>query len=80
MTQTRVTNVGKSAAVVLPQELMEQIGLQIGDEVDVEVTDDALVVRRVIGEGKNKRSLDEIIDDIFERRAAAYHRLAEGSK
>jgi len=80
MTQTRVTNVGKSAAVVLPQELMEQIGLQIGDEVDVEVTDDALVVRRVLGEGKNDHSLDEIIDDIFERRADAYRRLAEGSK
>jgi AbrB family looped-hinge helix DNA binding protein len=38
--------VGPKGQVVLPKSLREQLGIQPGDEVDVELQDDALVVRR----------------------------------
>lgn len=39
--------VGPKGQVVLPKALREQLGIAPGDEVDVELQDDALVVRRV---------------------------------
>lgn len=79
MTQTRITTIDGSAAVLISPEIMEQMGVQIGDEVDVVVADSTLVVRRVDEETKPERTLEEIIDGIFERRADAYRRLAEGA-
>ena len=78
MTQTRITTVNGSAAVLISPEILEQMGVQIGDEVDVAVADNTLVVRRVDEESRPERTLEEIIDGIFERRADAYRRLAEG--
>ncbi|MBI1297116.1 hypothetical protein GC175_19380 [bacterium] len=78
MTQTRITTIDGSAAVLISPEIMEQMGVQIGDEVDVTVADNTLVVRRIENEAKPERTLKEIIDGIFERRADAYRRLAEG--
>lgn len=78
MTQTRITTIDGSAAVLISSEIMEQMGVQIGDEVDIVVADNALVVRRVEEDAKPERTLEEIIDGIFERRADAYRRLAEG--
>ncbi len=79
MTQTKITIVGKFAAVLLPQEMVDQMGVQIGDDVDIVVRDDTLVVRRIAEGEQPERPLDEIIDDIFKRRADAYRRLAEGA-
>jgi antitoxin component of MazEF toxin-antitoxin module len=80
MTQTRITKIDGSAAVLISVEIMEQMGIQIGDAVDVAVADNTLVVRRVDEETKPERTLDEIIDGIFERRADAYRRLAAGAE
>ncbi len=81
MTQTRITTIDGSAAVLLSPEIMEQMGVRIGDEVDVAVADNTLVVRRIDeDETKPERTLEEIIDGIFERRADAYRRLAEGAE
>lgn len=78
MTQTRITTINGSAAVLISPEILEQMGVQIGDEVDIAVADSTLVVRRVDEEAKPERTLEDIIDGIFERRADAYRRLAEG--
>ncbi|MBX2998203.1 MAG: hypothetical protein KF893_06785 [Caldilineaceae bacterium] len=80
MTQTRITTIGGSAAVLISTEILEQMGVQIGDAVDVAVVDNTLVVRRVDEDDKPERTLEEIIDEIFERRADAYRRLAEGAE
>ncbi|MCB0113985.1 MAG: hypothetical protein R2873_09085 [Caldilineaceae bacterium] len=80
MTQTRITTIDGSAAVLLSPEIMEQMGVRIGDEVDVAVADNTLVVRRIDEETKPERTLEEIIDGIFDRRADAYRRLAEGAE
>ncbi len=79
MTHTRITAIGGSAAVLLPQDVMEQIGAQVGDEVDVMVADDTVLVRRVVGGEKSTRTLDAIVEDLLKRRADAYRRLAEGA-
>lgn len=80
MTQTRITTINGSAAVLISPEILEQMGVQIGDEVDVAVADNTLVVRRVDEETRPERTLEEIIDGIFERRADAYRRLAKGAE
>jgi antitoxin component of MazEF toxin-antitoxin module len=78
MTQTLITTIDGSAAVLISTEILEQMGVQIGDVVDVAVAENTLIVRRVDEDANPERTLEEIIDGIFERRADAYRRLAEG--
>lgn len=52
--------VGPKGQVVLPKALRDELGIQPGDEVDVELHDDALVVRRA---PKAYRSLRGMLRD-----------------
>jgi len=65
------------AALLLPNGFMEQLGVKVGDEVDVAVIDDALVVRRT-EEADQIARIDPIIDRLFAERGEVYEALAKG--
>ena len=75
MPQLTVVPHGDSAAVVLPLEVLEALGLHIGDVVDLTVADRQLILRPAEGADR-RRLLEEITRDVFERRRDAYERLA----
>lgn len=75
MLQLTVVSVGDGAAVALPRELMESLGLQIGDVIDATVTDHQLILRPAENAAREHR-LEEITREVFAERADAYRRLA----
>jgi antitoxin component of MazEF toxin-antitoxin module len=75
MPQLTIFSHGDFAAVVLPAELLESVGLRVGDVVDVTLGDRQLILRP--GEDAARRALlEEITREVFERRRDAYRRLA----
>ena len=56
---TKIAKWGSSSAVRLPAEVLKQAGLSNGDEVNVEVTDGAVVLRRVRGREEILKSLEQ---------------------
>ncbi len=77
MSRRRITTHEGSAAILLPQEAMDQLGLKVGDEVDLSVIDGALIVLPS-SEAERARRMEEIIRLLFERRKSAYEQLAKG--
>ncbi len=67
MSRERITAVGESAALLLPKDLLDKLGIAIGDEVELSLIDRAQKL-----EGVTKR--------VFERRQSAYTRLAQGAE
>lgn len=55
--QGRVKNWGNSQGLRLPLELLRQANLAVGDEVDISVEDQKLVITR----SRKRRSLDELL-------------------
>jgi len=78
MSRQQITAVGDSAALLLPQEILELIGVHVGDELDIEVVDRKLILRP-LNEVEREQKLKSTTEAIFERRKSAYQRLAEGS-
>ncbi len=75
MPQLTIVAHGDSAAVVLPSELLESVGLRIGDAVNVTLGDRQLILTP--GKDAARRALvEEVTREVFERRRDAYHRLA----
>ena len=75
MPQLTIVAHGDSAAVVLPAEVLESVGLRIGDVVDVTLGDRQLILRPA--EDATRRQLfEEITQEVFEQRRDAYQRLA----
>jgi antitoxin component of MazEF toxin-antitoxin module len=77
MSREQITLIGQSAAVFLPQEILEQMGVSIGDEVDLAVIDHTLILRS-LSEVEREQKLEAVKKDIVERRRNAYERLAKG--
>ena len=57
---SKVTKIGNSFGITLPTELLKQVGLTQGDDVQVEVKDGNIVLRK-----KEKITLPEGIDAEF---------------
>ena len=55
--QSRVKKWGNSQGLRLPQELLRQVNLAVGDEVEISVEDQKLVITR----SRRRRSLDELL-------------------
>ena len=77
MSRSKVTMAENSAAILLPQELLNEMGIAVGDEIDV-VLDGKTLVLRSLDEAERAKKLKQITDSVFERRASAYQKLAEG--
>jgi bifunctional DNA-binding transcriptional regulator/antitoxin component of YhaV-PrlF toxin-antitoxin module len=63
----------------LPQEALDEMGLGIGDEIDLTIVEKALVLRRV-DEAERGRRVQESTEAVLERRKSAYERLAKGTE
>ena len=75
MSQLTVIPLGAGAAVVLPDAVIESVGLRIGDKLDLTVSDQQLILRPVEVHPPEAR-LAEITREVFEQRQDAYRRLA----
>lgn len=75
MSQLTIVPVGDAAAVVFPAEVLESVGLRIGDTVDVTVGDRQLILRPIEGAAR-RQLLEQITQEVFEQRREAYQRLA----
>ncbi|MFZ1757267.1 MAG: hypothetical protein WBO46_08630 [Caldilineaceae bacterium] len=74
-----MTQVDGVLALLLPQGMLEKIGATVGDEFDVALENDTLVVRRREELDQNDQ-IDVILDDLFRERESVYRALAEGAK
>jgi antitoxin component of MazEF toxin-antitoxin module len=79
MSRKRITSAGDSAAVILSQEILDVMGVKVGDEVDVSVVDRTLILRS-LDEAERARKVEAATKDIFERRRSAYEELAGGAE
>ncbi len=77
MSRNRITSLGDSAAILLSQELLDQMRLKIGDEIDLSVVESALIVRPLPGVEQTSR-IESVIEEVFDRRKGAYEELAKG--
>lgn len=66
-----------SAVILLPQEVLDQIGVSNGDEVELSIEEGAVILRP-LDEATRAPKLAESTDAVLEHRQSAYARLAEG--
>ena len=76
MSRKRIATSQDSAAILLPQEVLDDMGVCEGDEVDVSISDGTLIMRPLNAE--RARKIENATNAVFERRGAAYKKLAEG--
>ena len=67
-----------NAGLLLPAEILRQIGINIGDKLEVAVNDRSLVVRSV-EEVERAQLLAAATREIFDQRREAYLELAKGA-
>jgi antitoxin component of MazEF toxin-antitoxin module len=75
MSQHHITQIGNTAALLLPPDVLEQIGFHIGDTVEMSVFDGMLVVSS-LQEIERKHKIREATRKVFTHRKSAYQRLA----
>jgi antitoxin component of MazEF toxin-antitoxin module len=75
MSEITIVPLGQDAAIVLPEAVIESAGLRIGDKVDLTVSDRQLILGPLEDPSRESR-FAEITQDVFDRRADAYRRLA----
>ncbi len=79
MTNEQIITIGDPAGVLLSPELLQQIGVGQGDQVEVSIVDRTLIVRS-LEEAERARKIAAATRDIFDRRREAYLELAKGPK
>jgi antitoxin component of MazEF toxin-antitoxin module len=77
MTLAHIARVEGMMALLLPQALLDKLGAQVGDEFDVALEGNRLIVRPR-DEAEQIVQIDAILDDLFREREAVYRALAEG--
>jgi len=78
MSRERISTSGEDATVRLPGEILEGLGLAVGDEVEMFLVERTLVVRP-LSEAERADKIDAITNDVIERRTSAYEELARGA-
>jgi antitoxin component of MazEF toxin-antitoxin module len=77
MSRKRIDTSKDSTAILLPQEVLDQLGVNAGDEVDLAVIDRTLILRP-LAEAERALKVEAATEAIFERRKGAYEQLAKG--
>jgi antitoxin component of MazEF toxin-antitoxin module len=77
MSRERITAVGESAALLLPQDVLDKLGIAIGDEVELSLVYRTLILQP-LDEAERAQKLAAVTKTVFERRQSAYTRLAQG--
>jgi putative addiction module antidote len=72
----KITTSGNSAALVVPREFLAQMGVKVGDEVELTMIDRTLVARAVAQVARDEK-VKAAVDEVFRRRRSALKRLAE---
>ncbi len=75
MTQLSIIPHGDAAAVLIPAEVLEAAGLRIGDVLDMTLSERQLILRPSEDTIRRQR-VEEITQEVLERRRDAYQRLA----
>jgi len=75
MPQFTLVSQGDSTVVMIPNALLESIGLRVGDVIDVTVEDRQLILRSA-DDTLRREVFETIAQDVFKRRNDAYQRLA----
>jgi antitoxin component of MazEF toxin-antitoxin module len=78
MSRERITTSGDDATVRLPGEILEGLGVAVGDEVEMFVVERTLVVRP-LSEVERVDKIDAATNDVIGRRTSAYEELARGA-
>ena len=73
----RITTLDNAASVSLPPEAVDALGVNAGDELDIEIVGRALVVRSV-EEAQRSRAFGNVFESVLKRRREAYEQLAKG--
>lgn len=79
MSRKRIMASEDSATLLLPQEILDAMGINDGDEIDVSVADGTLTLRS-LDEAERARKLGAATEAVFKRRRTAYEELAKGAE
>ena len=77
MSRERLTAVGESVALLLSKDVLDKLGITVGDEVEVSVLDRTLLLQP-LDEADRAQRLVTLTKSVFARRQGAYVRLAKG--
>jgi len=77
MSRKRIATSNDSTAVLLPQELLDQLNISAGDEVDLVVIDRTLILRP-LDEAERARRIEDATSSVLDQRTSAYQELAKG--
>src|SRR5712691_7896052 len=77
MSRERITAVGETAALLLPKDVLDKLGIAIGDEVELSLIDRTLMLHP-LDEAARGQQLAAITITVFARRQHAYTKLAQG--
>lgn len=77
MSRKKITTSGNSAALLLSRELLAQMGIDIGDEVEISLMERTLVVRPT-KELERDKKVKAAIEDVFSSHRGLLQDLAAG--
>jgi antitoxin component of MazEF toxin-antitoxin module len=77
MLRRKITTSGNSAALILSQDLLGLMGVKVGDEVEVEVQGNTLLIHP-IDEERRSRIVREAFKKVMKERGGLFERLARG--
>ena len=80
MTLARVTTVEGMIAILLPPEVAERLGLQSGDNVDVSIDDQSLVVAPSLPPEERAERIRIATQKLLREREEVYQALAQGEE
>jgi antitoxin component of MazEF toxin-antitoxin module len=79
MSRKRITASEDSATLLLPREILDAMGVNDGDEIDVAVIDRTLILRS-LDEAERARKVGAATEAVFERRKSVFEELAKGAE
>jgi antitoxin component of MazEF toxin-antitoxin module len=79
MSRKRINVSENASTLLLPQDILDEMGVSHGDEVDVTIVDRTVVVMRVDEVGRAQK-LGMATASVFKRRKQAYEELAKGAE
>ena len=78
--ERKVTKIGNSYGITIPTELLRQVGLEHGDDVQVEVKDGKIVLRKkehiTLPDGVDAEFMD-ILNDVIKEHDKAFKGLVD---
>ena len=79
MSRKRITVSENPATLLVPQEILDKMGIADGDEVDVSVIDRTLILMPM-DEVERAQKFGTVTKTVLERRKRAYQELAKGAE